>query len=340
MNFKSDNAAGVCPEIMAALEAANNGFTASYGADEYSQKLQARMAEIFEHEVAIYLTSTGTAANSLALSAIAPSYGTIYCHAHAHINTDECGAPELFTGAKLSALGGVGNKIDIGELEQKFTADKSMRPHASKPAAISVTQLTEGGTAYTLDELHAIRDCAIRHGLYMHMDGARFANALVTLGCTPAQMTWQTGIDVLSFGATKNGAMMAEMVVFFNQELARDFDYRHKRAGQLMSKTRFAAAQFLAYLEHDLWLNNARHANAMAKKLAAFLKTVPGVSINHDVQGNELFVHMPQAMADHLLSHGAFFYSWGEGCYRLVTSWATCDDDVERFKTSIVAFKA
>lgn len=339
MNFKSDNAAGACPEIMNALQAANRGFAASYGADEYSKQLAQKVAQIFEHEVTIYLTSTGTAANCLALSALAPTYGSIYCHPHAHINTDECGAPELFTGAKLTVIAGASGKIDVQALESQIIFDNDLRPHISKPAAISVTQLTEGGTAYLLEELAAIKACAQRHGLYLHMDGARFANALVTLGCTPADMTWKSGVDVLSFGATKNGAMMAEMVVIFNQKLAQDFDYRHKRAGQLLSKTRFEAAQFLAYFENDLWLNNARHSNAMAQKLAAVLTAIPGVSIDHEVHGNELFVNMPAPLANHLLDHGAHFYSWGPGLYRLVTSWMTTEQEVVEFGTMVAGFK-
>ncbi len=338
MNFKSDNYAGVCPEIMKAIEAANIGHAAAYGADDYSIRLKAKMAEIFEYDVTIFLTSTGTSANGLALSAITPSHGTIYCHSHAHINTDECGAPELFTGAKLNAIGGDASKIDVRLLEQKIVLDKDLRPHASKPSAISITQLTEGGTAYSLDELMAIKACAEKHELFFHIDGARFANALITIGCTPAQMTWKSGIDVLSFGATKNGAMMAEMVVFFNQKLALDFDYKHKRAGQLMSKTRFQAAQFLAYLENDLWLRNARHANTMAKRLAEILSTISSASINHDVQGNEIFVNMPDTIADILAQKGAHFYRWGENYYRFVTSWATSSDDMKMFEMMVGEF--
>jgi threonine aldolase len=340
MNFKSDNAAGVCPEIMKALEVANIGFATSYGEDDYSKQLAKKVAEIFEHEVTIFLTSTGTAANCLSLSAIAPAYGTIYCHTNAHINTDECGAPELLIGAKLTVLGGAAGKINVQDLENQILFDADIRPHASKPAAISVTQLTEGGTVYSLQELQNIHACAQRHGLYVHMDGARCANALVSLGCTSAQMTWKSGIDVLSFGATKNGAMMAEMVVIFNQELAKDFDYRHKRAGQLLSKTRFEAAQFLAYFEHDLWLKNARHSNAMAQQLAAHMTAVPGVSIDHEIQGNELFVNMPSALADYLLQKGAHFYSWGPGVYRLVTSWATTAEEVAAFGKFVAGFKS
>jgi threonine aldolase len=330
MNFKSDNYAGVCPEIMQALAAANGGYTAAYGADDYTKRLKEKVAKIFEHEVTIYLTSTGTAANCLALSAIAPAYGAIYCHDHAHINTDECGASAMFTNAVLKTVGGKDGKIDVRDLERQVSNDLELRPHASKPVAISVTQLTEGGTSYSLDELAAIKACAKRYGLGMHMDGARFANALVTLGCTPAQMTWKAGVDVLSFGATKNGAMMAEIVVFFDQKFAAD---------QLASKTRFIAAQFLAYFDQDLWLKNARHANAMAQRLAATLRDVPGVSIDHAVQGNEIFVTMPQAMADQLTKEGAQFYSWGQGCYRLVTSWATLEKDVEAFEMAIAGGK-
>lgn len=338
MNFKSDNYAGVCPEIMQAMEAANTGCAAAYGNDDYSKRLTRKVAEIFEHEVTIYLVSTGTAANSLALSAIAPAHGAIYCHAHAHVVTDECGAPELFTGASLKPIGGAHGKVDIDLLERKIALDKDLRPHCSMPAALSVTQQTESGTVYSLDELAGLTTCVKRHGLKVHMDGARFANALVTLGCTPAQATWKKGVDVMSLGATKNGAMMAEMVLLFDQKLAQEFDYKHKRAGQLLSKSRFVAAQFLAYFERDLWLKNARHANAMAQKLVNVLRTVAGIRIEHDVQGNEIFVMMPQDLADWLVKNGAQFYPWGDGCYRLVTSWATNDVEIETFGNAIAEF--
>lgn len=338
MNFKSDNYAGVCPQIMQALVAANDGYAAAYGADDYSKSLTQKISEIFEHEVTIYLVSTGTAANCLALSAIAPAHGAIYCHTHAHIATDECGAPELFTGASLKAIGGIHGKIDVSLLEQKIMLDKDLRPHSSMPAALSVTQQTEGGTVYSLDELAVLTACAKRYGLKVHMDGARFANALVTLGCTPAQATWKLGVDVMSLGATKNGAMMAEMVVLFDQQLAKEFDYKHKRAGQLLSKARFVASQFLAYFEHDLWLKNARHANAMAQKLVGILSTVPGIRVEHDVQGNEIFVMMSQQLAAWLIKHGAQFYPWGEGYYRLVTSWATSSAEIEVFGSVIAQF--
>lgn len=338
MNFKSDNAAAVCPEIMQAIVDANAGCAASYGTDEYSKKLSNKVSEIFEHDVTIYLTSTGTAANCLALSAITPAHGTVYCHTHAHINTDECGAPELFTGAKLTPIEGSIGKIDLKKLDTQIAWDASLRPHASKPAAISITQLTENGTAYSLDELAAIHACAKKHKLYLHMDGARFANALVKLNCTPAQMTWKSGVDILSFGATKNGALQAEMVVIFNQTLTHNFDYIHKRAGQLMSKTRFEAAQFLAYFENDLWVKNARHANAMAQQLAKALQSTPGVSINHSVDGNELFVTMPKNLADELYAHGALFYPWGENCYRLVTSWMTSSEEITKFGAIVSKF--
>lgn len=329
MNFKSDNVFGVSEQIMQALIQANTGTDGSYGTDTLTQELTKRVAEIFEHDVTLYFTNTGTASNSLAVSSLVSPGGALYCHKTAHLITDECGAPEFFSnGSVLISIDGVNGKIDCLQLESHINHVLTMRPHASKPSAISVTQSTEWGTIYTLDELAEIQKYAQKYNLALHMDGARFANALVSLGCSPAQMTWKSGIDVLSFGATKNGALCAEMIVFFNQKYAHDFDYRHKQAGQLMSKTRFFAAQFLAYFENDLWLSNARHANAMAQKLKQIFEThVPGNCVC-PVQANEIFINLQEFLVKKLYAHGAQFYNWGGDTYRFVTSCATQEQDI------------
>jgi len=332
MNFKSDNTSGVSPEILQAITEINTGFSASYGTDDVSKKLKARVAEIFECDVEIYMTSTGTASNNLALSALVSPYGSIFCHKKGHINTDECGGTELFTGsAKVIPIGGDGAKIDLHELEQYILAANAMRPHASKPSVINISQVTEYGTVYTLDELAAIGALAQKYSLGFHMDGARFTNALVALGCSPAAMTWKRGVDILSFGATKNGALMSEMVVIFNKKYAQDFDYRHKRVGQLMSKTRFFAVQFLAYLDNDLWLRNARHANAMAAKLVTELSEYKNTKIMYNVQANEIFATMSSDLVKFLWDNHAHFYHWEDDVYRLVTSWVTTEQEINDF---------
>jgi len=332
MNFKSDNIVGIHPQIMESILAANQGSEPSYGNDSYSQRLQEKFSEVFETQVSVYLTSTGTAANSLALSALTPPFGAIYCHDHAHINTDECGAPELFAhGAKLVPIQGLHGKLQAPAIKEHISAARALRPHISYPSTISISQATEFGTIYRLDELQALAELATCYGLNMHMDGARFTNSLVTLGCTPAEASWKAGIDVMSFGATKNGAMAAEAIVFFNQALAQDFDYRHKRGGQLISKARFFACQFLAYFENDLWLKNAQHANKMALLLAGIFKS-QGYTLAHLVEANELFVQLSKKVAAYLTGKGGGFYEWGgpdSGLYRFVTSCFTSEAELD-----------
>jgi threonine aldolase len=331
MNFKSDNVVPASPEILKALMQANHGTEVSYGEDSYSIALQKKLSEIFEKDVQIYLTNTGTAANSLALSALVQPYQTIYCHEESHLNTDESGAPVFFTGgSQFSLCGGANGKLDVNHLNELITTAQSIRPHAQKPGCISVTQATECGTVYSLAELKAIHEVVKNAGIPMHMDGARFTNALVTLGCTPAELTWKAGVDVMSFGATKNGALCAEAVIFFNPKYAEDFDYRHKRAGQLMSKSRFFACQLLAYLDQDLWLKNARHANTMAQKLAGVFGSY-GIEIVYPIESNELFVTLSANTAQKLEQFGCGFYEWGSpnsGLYRFVTSFYTKEADI------------
>lgn len=340
MNFKSDNVAAANPEIIEAIAAANVGYQPSYGADEYSAKLQEKLSEVFECKVAVYLTSTGTAANSLALAALVEPYHAIFCTQDAHVNTDECGAPELFTaGAHLVPLPSIHGKMQPEDLRAAILRQVGMRPHHQQPGAITLTQATECGTIYTLEEIQELTTLARECGLGVHMDGARFANALVALGCSPAEMTWKAGVDILSFGATKNGAICAEAIVFFNLDLAKNFDLIHKRGAQLISKARFFSCQFLAHLEKDLWLQNAKSANASTQALANTLKTHK-IAIQHPTQANEIFCVLPPELAKHLRSQGASFYDWGglADHYRLVTSWQTKPEDIARFEVALESY--
>ena len=287
MNFCSDNTTGAAPEIMAALAEANSGQAMPYGDDPVTGRLAARFGEVFETEVMVFPVATGTAANALSLSLMAPPFGAVYCHREAHVAVDECGAPEFYTGgAKLVPLDGDDGRFDAAALEAALARSVAGFVHHVQPAAISLSQLTECGTAYGVDEIGAISALARRHGLGVHMDGARFANALAYLGCAPADVTWRAGVDVLSFGATKNGAWAAEAVVVFKRDLASDLGYRRKRAGHLLSKMRFVSAQLEAYLADGLWLRNAGHANRLAAIIAEGLAAIPGARLVHPVHGN------------------------------------------------------
>jgi threonine aldolase len=331
ISFASDNVSGVCPEIMAALAAANQGSALPYGDDAVTGRLARRVAEVFEHEVAVFPLATGSAANALALSALVPRFGAVYCHREAHINVDECGAPEFYTGgAKLVVLEGEGAKITPEAVAA--TAFGAGIVHHVQPAAISITQASEKGTVYTPDEVAALAALARKQSLALHMDGARFANALAHLGCSPAEATWKAGVDVLSLGATKNGAMAAEAAVFFKPEQARDFAYLRKRAGHLFSKQRFVSAQLEAYLADDLWLRNARHANALARRLGEGLVARAGGELVAPVQANEVFVALPRPVVEGLKAAGYGFYVWREARRpqaRFVTAFDSRPEDVE-----------
>jgi threonine aldolase len=315
---------------MSAINAANTGTADSYGADEYTEALQSAAGDIFGTQVSIFPVTTGTAANSLALSHFVPSFGAVYCHEAAHIATDECGAPEFFTGgAKMMGLPAHDGKIAPQQLADAVAMAQGLGVHHVKPCAVSLTQATEWGTVYSLAELAALAAAAKQWGLLMHMDGARFANALVHLGCTAAEATWKSGIDVLSLGATKNGALCAEAVVFFDPERAEDFGRRRKRAGHLWSKLRFVSAQLLAYFAQGLWLDNARHANDMAAALARGLQSVSGARLLQSVDANEVFIALPEGTVAALERQGFGFYRWParvgphEAAIRLVASYAT-----------------
>lgn len=332
MNFCSDNVSGASPEIIDAIARANEGAAMPYGEDALTDRLRQRFNDIFETDVTVFPVATGTAANALALSTLAPPFGAIFCHEESHAWEDECGAPELYSGAKLVPLASDHCKLTPDGLNAALGRFQVGFVHHAQPAAITLSQATEAGTIYSLDETRAIADLCRPHDLKLHMDGARFANALVSLGCNPADATWRAGLDVLSLGATKNGALAAEAVVFFDRALAKDFGYRRKRAGHLWSKMRFLSAQLDAYLNDDLWLQNAKHANAMAARLAKAFADVPDAKLLHPVQANELFVTLPPHVSEGLLADGFKFYRWAAGgpnCIRLVTAFNTAEQDVE-----------
>ncbi|MGH7090837.1 MAG: threonine aldolase family protein [Stellaceae bacterium] len=332
MDFRSDNVAGASPEILAALAAANSGTAAAYGADEITARLERRFSELFERDVAVFPVATGTAANALALAALTPPWGVIYCHEEAHAAIDECGAPEFFAGgAKLVALAGAHGKIAPDAVAARLTTRGFV--HHAQPAAITVSEATEAGTLYRPDELAALGAFARRNGLALHVDGARFGNAVAALGCAPADLTWRAGADALSFGATKNGALAAEAVIFFDPARAADFGYRRKRAGHLLSKMRFLSVQLEAYLDDGLWLRNAAAANRMAARLGSGLARLPGACLRHPVEANEVFVDLPEPTIRALEADGFRFYRWGgdeAACLRLVASFATREDEVDR----------
>jgi threonine aldolase len=337
-NFSSDHVAPACDAILSAVNKANEGFVTSYGGDELTAKLQSMASDVFERQVAIFPVTSGTAANALALSQIVPPYGAIYCYEAAHIVTDEAGAPGFFTGgAQLVGFPAANGKIHPAQLTKAVAYAEDLGIHHVKPGAVTLTQATEWGTVYGLQEIAAISQVARQHELPVHMDGARFANALVHLRCSPAEATWKCGVDVLSLGATKNGALGADAVVFFDPAMARDFERRRKRAGHLMSKLRFVSAQLIAYLKNGLWLENARHANAMALRMAQGLQTVPGARLLHPVEANELFVALPDETVSNLESQGFYFYRWplraaeSGVTIRLVTCFATSSADVDEF---------
>lgn len=344
MNFASDNWAGAHPAISQRLLAASAGFSAPYGASALDRKIEQQFNELFEREVAVYFVSTGTAANSLALAAVNRPGGVSFCHREAHMLEDECGAPEFFThGARLAPVDGDNGKIDPENLKAEIERFPPNFVHAGQPMAISITQATEIGTLYQPEEIAAIADIAQTYGLPLHMDGARFANALVSLGLTPAEMSWKLGIDIVSFGATKNGCWCAEALVFMNPAQAKDLPFIRKRAAQLVSKSRFIACQFEAYLDDGLWLNLACHANAMAWRLQNGIAHSKNARLAWHAEANEVFAVLDQAHADRLQQQGAAFYPWNppranpglvadqEVLVRLVTSFATQAEQVDAF---------
>lgn len=337
MNFQSDNTAPVNPEVMQAILQANQASVGAYGNDPITSFVRKQFDDIFFCETTVFFTSTGTSSNAIALASLVPAYGAIYCHEEAHINTDECGAPELATGgAKLIPVPGEHGKMSVEILKSYIERDLSMRPHASYPGAISLSQCTEAGTVYQLEELQSLTSLAHHYGLHVHMDGARFANALVSTGMTPDQLTWRSGVDVLSFGGTKNGAMAAESIVYFNRALSQNVDLIQKRFGQLSSKMRYYSCQFQALFENDLWLKNASKANDLANQLSRLLLTVEGVRLLHPVEGNEVFVYLPDDVMKGLREKGVLFYDWGipgDQQYRFVTSFYSNEADLQNLES-------
>jgi threonine aldolase len=331
--FSSDNTAAMCPEAWAELERANNSTHPSYGNDPWTARASELIRGVFDTDCEVFLVYSGTAANALALSSICRSHHAIVVHENAHASVDECGAPEFFTGgSKLITVTGKGAKLQPDAVGAAITKRNDL--HFPKIRALSLTQATELGTVYQPAEVSALAALAHSRGVGVHMDGARFANAVASTGAHPAEITWKAGVDVLSFGGTKNGLGMSEAVVFFNRNLAADFDFRCKQAGQLASKMRFVAAQWVGLLESGAWLRNAAHANACARRLAAGLAAIPGVSILMPVEANAVFAELPPAVAAKLRAKGWFFYPFiGEHGYRLMCSWSTRDGVIDEFLT-------
>ena len=336
VKFASDNVAGACPEVLDAILKANEGDSIPYGNDQISTDLQNKFSEIFEKEVVVFPTASGTAANALALATLTPSFGNIYCHKLAHINMDECGAPEFYTGGgKLVTLQGNKGKITAEELDKTISGKGIV--HHTQPSSVSITQVCETGEVYQLDEIKKISEVTHKHNLNIHMDGARFANALTSLNCSPAEMTWKSGIDVLSFGATKNGCIAAEAIIFFKKDLVGNIAFLMKRAGHLLSKMRFVSAQLDAYISNDVWLKNAKHANDMGKMLSEGLAKHNSIEIAYPTEANEVFAKFPRYMIEHLNSEG---YKMNEDeldgkAVRLVAAWNTKASDIESFLNSI-----
>ncbi|MEE8534629.1 MAG: beta-eliminating lyase-related protein [Kiloniellales bacterium] len=332
-NFCSDNVCGAAPEIIEALGRAFDGSAMPYGADDWTTRVEARLQEVFETDCRVFPVATGTAANALSLSVLSPPYGAVYCYEEAHVNVDECGAPEFYSGgAKLVALAGTDAKLAPETLRAAIQGVGDQ--HHMQPAAVSLSQASELGTLYRPAEVAAIAEVARAHGLGLHMDGARFANALAHLGCSPAEATWKAGVDALSFGATKNGALAAEAVVLFRPELAEELVYRRKRGGHLFSKMRFLSAQLEAYLADGLWLRLAAHANALAARLSEGLAAIEGAEILHPVEANEIFCRLPEAVIAGLLDEGFAFYRWGPAeahGVRLVCGFERTPEEVDAF---------
>ena len=343
MFFASDNWAGAHSKIAERLLAESGGFASAYGTSDLDQRVEAKFAEIFEREVAVFFVATGTAANSLSLASVQKPGGISFCHSEAHVAEDECGAPDFFSGARLATVEGALGKIDPTALATKIARFPQDAVHHGRAAAVTITQATEIGTVYSLAEIDAIAAISKANGLPLHMDGARFANALVALDTSPAEMTWKRGVDMLSFGGTKNGCWCAEAILLFNPEQAKEMHFIRKRAAQLFSKSRFIAAQFDGYFQDGLWLDLARHSNGMADRLRAGIEKAPAARLAWPTISNEVFAIVAKSAAKAAEDRGAKFYEWpipesqpelvgeDETLVRLVTSFATTETDVTNF---------
>ncbi len=336
-HFASDNYSGICPEAWDAMAEANHGHARSYGDDPWTARAADLLREIFETDCEVFFVFNGTAANSLSLASCCQSYHSILCHELAHVETDECGAPEFFSnGTKLLMLPGEMGKIAPASIEA--TVKKRTDVHFPKPRAVSVTNATEVGTVYTPDELKAIWAKTKAYDLKLHMDGARFANAVASLGCAPKELTWQAGVDALCFGGTKNGMAVGEAVVFFNREMAREFDYRCKQAGQLASKMRFLSASWVGMLKDGAWLRHAAHSNAMAARLESHLADLPGVRLLFPREANGVFAELPASAIASLRAKGWLFYTFiGAGGCRFMCTWDTRPEDVDALAADLRA---
>jgi threonine aldolase len=326
--FASDNYSGICPQAMQFLIEANKGYDFPYGDDHWTKEACDMFRELFETDCDVFFALTGTAANSLALASLCESYHSIICHETGHIETDECGAPEFYSnGAKILLAKGENGKLETGEIEKII--EKRTDIHYPKPKIISVTQATELGTVYQPSELRAINEISNRYKMRLHMDGSRFANSLATLKMKPKEISWQCGIDVLCLGGTKNGLSMGDAVIFFNKELSEDFAYRCKQAGQLASKMRFIAAQWVGLLKNNVWLQNAAHANNCAAMLESQLKEIPGLEIMFPREANSVFVRLPERAIHFLQNRGWHFYTFiGVGGVRFMCTWNTTEERI------------
>ncbi|MHB9131352.1 MAG: threonine aldolase family protein [Armatimonadota bacterium] len=333
--FASDNYAGICPEVWSVMAEANTGHACSYGNDEWTSRAADALRDLFETSCEVFFVFNGTAANSLAIAHLCHSYHSVICSSYAHIETDECGAPEFFTGGTKILHGHTTDgKLDATEIEHLVAARSDI--HYPKPRVISLTQATECGTVYSIDELRAVQEVAMCHGLRVHMDGARFANAVAALGVTPKEITWKVGVDVLCLGCTKNGAPVGDAVIFFDRNVAAEFDYRCKQAGQLASKMRFLAAPMIGLLTDGAWLKHAAHANAMAVCLSQALGTIPDITLAFPTQANAVFVHMPPRLAAYLQRKGWHLYDFIGSAYRCMCAWDTTREDIEAFVADVL----
>jgi threonine aldolase len=330
-SFASDNAAGICPEALAAMAEANLGHSPGYGDDRWTAEAADLLRETFEADAEVFFVFNGTAANSLALASLCQSYHSVLCHETAHVETDECGAPEFFSnGTKVLTMAGPDGKVTPAGVAH--LVEKRSDIHYPKPRVVSLTQATEQGAVYSVAEVRAVAEAARAHGLRVHMDGARFANAVAALGCAPRELTWQAGVDVLCLGGTKNGMAVGEAVLFFDRALAAEFDYRCKQAGQLASKMRFLSAPWVGMLRGGAWLERARHANEMARRLHERLRALPGVEVLRPPAVNSVFVSLPAGVGEALRAQGWSFYDFIAGAgSRLMCAWDTEPADVEAF---------
>ncbi len=335
--FASDNYAGICPEALSALAEVSHGYANAYGNDPWTAKACDLLREFFETDCQVFFVFNGTAANSLAMASLCKSYHSIICHELAHIETDECGAAEFFSnGTKILLVPGQDGKADLEAV--RHTVERRSDIHYPKPRVLSLTQATELGTVYSVEELQAAGELCRQLGLRLHVDGARFANALATLGGSPGELSWRAGVDVLTFGGTKNGLAVGEAVIFFDRGLAEEFDYRCKQAGQLASKMRFLSAPWIGLLQEGALQRHAGHANRCAKQLAEGLQRIPGVKRVHPTEANAVFVQMPQALVEGLRERGWQFYTFiGSGHARFMCSWSTRPEDVDALIAEIQA---